>query len=116
MFPVGAYEQAYNAGTLDGFAARLSMDDLIVNSISRLSSYPFIILYPNPVNNWLFLEAKEHTAEYLGEIFIYSTDGKLVKRVENRQNTRKLEINVQHLPSGIYQIVANGFTKRFIKI
>ena len=88
------------------------MDDLIVNSISRLSSYPFIILYPNPVNNWLFLEAKEHTAEYLGEIFIYAEDAKKTKEEIDAITTPKKEVRI--LASGI--AVANGFTKRFIKI
>ncbi|MGK0458357.1 MAG: hypothetical protein ACJAVE_001338 [Polaribacter sp.] len=56
-----------------------------------------IVMYPNPVNNKLFIKSQ---SEDLIEIEIYSIFGNLVKSITKNLN----EINVEDLSSGLYLI------------
>ena len=82
-------------------------------SIDELSSS--FSIYPNPVNNKLFIE----TEVEIKEVAIYTITGVMVgqQTTDNRQQT--LSIDVTNLNSGIYFIKINTrngeMTKRFIK-
>jgi len=73
-----------------------------------------IKLYPNPTNSVLNIDILDGTYD---EISIFSTTGKLVKKVE--PNGNNLTIDVSQFATGMYfvRFVSNGLavTKRFIK-
>ena len=72
-----------------------------------------IVMYPNPVNNKLFIKSK---SEDLIKVEIYSVFGNLVKSTTKNLN----EINVEDLSSGLYLIkiftLEGSISKKLIKI
>ena len=71
------------------------------------------LVYPNPVNDKLTVEAKEA----INNVEIYNLMGALV--YSHKDNTNKVEIHTADLPSGIYFIRLTGNkiseTRRFVK-
>ena len=71
-----------------------------------------IVMYPNPVNNKLFIKSK---SEDLIKVEIYSVFGNLVKSTTKNLN----EINVEDLSSGLYLIkiftLEGSISKKLIK-
>jgi endo-1,3(4)-beta-glucanase len=71
-----------------------------------------IVMYPNPVNNKLFIKSQ---SEDLIKVEIYSVFGNLVKSATNNLN----EINVEDLSSGLYLIqiytLKGSISKKLLK-
>ena len=72
-----------------------------------------LVMYPNPVNDWLVIESTESVRQ----CEIYNLAGQLVKTIEN--NSERMEISVESLPSGTYllRLVADKFVtkNKFVK-
>ena len=62
-----------------------------------------LIVYPNPATEQI-------TLSRIGDVLIYSSNGKLVKNVRNEK-----VIDVNDLPSGLYLGFINGEKFNFIK-
>ena len=57
-------------------------------------------VYPNPVRELLFVQITNYKDFQSGELFLYSIDGKFLKRIP--VNEDKIEINLSEYPSGVY--------------
>lgn len=71
--------------------------------ISESSSFN-IRIYPNPTNDYIYIESED-----VPEIKLCSLDGKLL------QNTHNKTINLSSYPTGIYLLSINGKTQKIIK-
>lgn len=76
--------------------------------VEELDEKAEITLYPNPVNNTLFVEGAELSKGWS----MVTLEGKNVGHLcqENSQS-----IDVSNLPTGVYLLQVNGVVKRFIK-
>ena len=74
----------------------------IVLGVDELTS-DVLIVYPNPSNSQI-------TLSKIGDVLIYSSNGKLVKTIRNEK-----VIDVSDLPSGLYLGFINGEKFNFIK-
>ncbi|EKB59496.1 endonuclease [Bergeyella zoohelcum] len=95
---------------------RVAIDDLswecYTLSTSEVNAESSIVFYPNPVENGLlFIQGKDN--ENIKKIDVYSADGKWMKRIINPFKNQKY-IDLQSLPSGVYLIVSEKFTKKII--
>ena len=95
---------------------RVAIDDLswecYTLSTSEVKAENAVTLYPNPVENGLlFIQGKDY--ENIKKIEVYSADGKRVKHIVNPFKNQKY-IDLQSLPSGVYLIVSEKFTKKVI--
>jgi hypothetical protein len=73
-----------------------------------------VTLYPNPVGDVIQIQS----AETLSQVLVYDISGKVVKEMDT--NSQNIEIQVNHLPSGIYFIKLESLygsirTEKFIK-
>ena len=59
------------------------------------------IVYPNPVNDYLFIQYKEETAPRKFAIEILSLDGRLIRKWVNHGSSRYIISGLHSLPSGI---------------
>jgi len=116
-FPEEAYmQQDFAGGELDGFIARLELSGVITNISETVNSNNTLRLYPNPATDNLTIELPEGGQEILNEVFLYSIDGKMLKKITGWNVDRRIEIEVAQLPSGVYQLMGYDFYARFIKI
>lgn len=97
-FPLADIQKIY-------FGSETSVPQAEVADPNKLS------VYPNPVSQELTLL---NIPANISRIFIYSIDGKLVMIVP--VSTESETINVSNLESGIYLLIANGQSVRFIKL
>jgi hypothetical protein len=74
-----------------------------VLGIDELETITVLTVYPNPANSQI-------TLSRIGDVLIYSSNGKLVKNVRNDK-----VIDVTDLPSGLYLGFINGEKFNFIK-
>lgn len=74
-----------------------------VLGIDELETITVLTVYPNPANSQI-------TLSKLGNVLIYSADGRLVKTVRNEK-----VIYISDLPSGLYLGFINGEKFNFIK-
>ena len=65
-------------------------------SINPIASTESFLIYPNPAQNKIFIDYKE---EGFVNISLYSIDGKCMLE---KVNTMDKELNVGHLPKGVY--------------
>jgi hypothetical protein len=77
-------------------------------------SQPQLTLYPNPVTDVLHI----NSTEIINEVSVFDIHGKVVKSID--VNSQSIEINVTHLPAGMYfvktQTLENHvITQRFLK-
>ncbi len=80
---------------LVGFA---SIDDLNLTSVS---------IYPNPSENVI------HVSNFVGQLSILDAQGRSVKTTEI--NTNDTQVNIETLEAGVYFVLANNQTIRFVK-
>ena len=76
--------------TVEGTEAISSINSINVN------------MYPNPVSNILTVDLAGHSCN---KVALLNANGKIVYVQANIQSEEKLEIDVQHLPTGIYFII-----------
>ena len=74
-----------------------------VLGIDELETITVLTVYPNPANSQI-------TLSKLGDVVIYSADGRLVKTIRNEK-----VIYISDLPSGLYFGFINGEKFNFIK-
>jgi hypothetical protein len=78
-----------------------------------------LILYPNPVDEQLFVGNLFDGPEYQYEVYIYNAQGKVIKQEEVFSSGSQLMIDVSVLPSGFYVISVitdcKRINDRFIK-
>jgi len=101
-----------NGTTIDqGFLALVSEENTLSNLDLDFSED--VILYPNPVSDFVNIELGGNDSEYILKIF--SIEGKLVKQISKLQDSSRIDL--QELKTGIYivQIYAkeNGKNKTF---
>ena len=69
-------------------------------------------VYPNPVASQLHVQfALEKNAQY-AQVFVTDLSG---RRVKMQNMSAPGNIDVSHLPPGVYLVTVNGATKKFIK-
>ncbi len=77
-------------------------------------SQPQLTLHPNPVKDVLHI----HSTDIISRVSVYDIRGKMVKEID--VNSQNVEIDVSHLPGGLYFIKTKGIDnsthiKRVIK-
>jgi hypothetical protein len=112
----------YLAGTkgeLKGKGAELP-SAVYSNNTDRLASKPGILVYPNPVKDWLTVSFRLDQANS-GNIALFNSTGLLVRQSTEKyfmggDNTTQLNLN--NLPEGIYlmQVVLKGREPEVVKI
>ncbi|HMO39995.1 MAG TPA: T9SS type A sorting domain-containing protein [Saprospiraceae bacterium] len=85
--------------------SRVFLERDVTTGLSK-SADAQIILYPNPVNDVLYLD---HNTVHQEMVHIYNNTGTLLISSQERQ------INVRHLPSGLYVALINNQVIKFIK-
>jgi Secretion system C-terminal sorting domain len=84
---------------------------IVPSGISQLATSDFI-LYPNPAGNKLTIAASED----INSIIIYDISGRIVISDLAGQSHKTAQINIAHLPVGMYLAkINNGVTKKFVK-
>jgi len=79
-------------------------------------------IYPNPVENLLSFTLKNmNLNDSFALIEIYNSKGQIVLRAKEKMlKNKKMEINIQDLPQGLYFIKViideNSYNKSFVKI
>lgn len=76
----------------------------VVTGINEIISNDFIKVYPNPVNNKIYIQGKTNVTNF--KIKILNTMGEVILL------TKSLEINVSSIPNGVYYL--NFETDQFI--
>ncbi len=89
--------------TVDGFQTIVFNYDL--SNVDNNSVVPSIQMYPNPVENIIYVSGLEKDAD----IKVVATDGKTVKQVIGQQ------VEVSDLAKGIYLLSVDGRMVKFIK-
>lgn len=101
------YPTAWESGGFDLDAVAVINQN--ANAIEEISSYS-IKVYPNPSNNWLFIESIYH----VDKIQILSLSGQLIMKVVNANS-----LNISELANGVYvlQVISHGdcFIEKIIK-
>lgn len=91
-------------------------NDNEVNS-DFLNNEPYINLYPNPSNGYIYIEVYNNKNEI--ECELYSYNGTKINLTKNKMTENKFQLNIQNLSNGVYflRIVLDGeFTiKQIIK-
>ncbi|MEM9887623.1 MAG: T9SS type A sorting domain-containing protein [Bacteroidota bacterium] len=116
----------YSADFAGASAVYLSSEDMenIPNSPSVGNSEFKIIdaleLYPNPVSDVLTLNWEETSETEQAVLRIFNLSGQQVhESTMNAQDRNRMTLNVDHLPSGIYQVVleqgTSSLQQRFVK-
>jgi hypothetical protein len=72
--------------------------DIVVTGIEELEKHG-IKLYPIPASEKITIEAENHLPE---SIHIFDAAGKMLKRIQLKQNTQRQQIDIQSLSPGIY--------------
>ncbi len=80
----------------------INLFDFHVNTKEIASKISQFYVYPNPGNNYFFVESNTKDIENT-EIYIYSTSGVMIKKIE-MQSQRRNKINTEDLDAGIYFI------------
>jgi hypothetical protein len=111
-FPVNAYEQDYNAGENDGFIARLNVGT-IVSTEEAQAAVQGIQVFPNPATDLLTVRLPENLGSNALSARIYDMTGKLVGAY--LVNRHESTLPISGLPTGVYQIVVENYTSRFVK-
>jgi len=111
-FPVNAYEQDYNAGENDGFIARLNVGT-IVSTEEAQAAVQGIQVFPNPATDLLTVRLPENLGSNALSARIYDMTGKLVGAY--LVNRHESTLPISGLPAGVYQIVVENYTSRFVK-
>lgn len=100
--------------------AFFSIDNFITQTtvgIEELSTVSNITLFPNPTSQHLFLNFESHTSNDLS-IHLFDITGKrlLYQNIQSNIGSNQLNLNVEHLESGIYFIeMADGISAKKIK-
>lgn len=88
-------------GTMNYFKNQLSINTTsAVRNTVDVSS--LLSVYPNPSSNWAFI--KHPTSLKGGEIRISDITGKLIQKVEAKNQIQQTIINISHLQAGFYFI------------
>src|SRR5690606_20856361 len=61
-----------------------------------------LTIYPNPVSDVLHI----HSTDMISKVSVYDIRGKMVKEID--VNSQNVEIDVNHLPGGLYFIKTKG--------
>ena len=108
----------YHVQVVDANGCILRADPVTVVLTSTLQRFfdPSQRIYPNPVSNYLYLEA-DHLSE-LTALEVYSASGKLIRIIESHEIVKnRIEIDLSFLDSGLYFILGHEFSaQKFIKL
>ncbi len=90
----------------------IGIDDFAISgtlSVSEVNDKPVSKLYPNPIEDYLFIEGKEK----ISDIKIVDYSGKIVLTPETGKENNQIKINVANLKNGNYIInfLENGISK-----
>jgi len=107
----GSYTlRVYNAIGCSTFSQSIIIDTLSITDIT--SSELNITLYPNPVNDILYIGGLSNLKEKVTSITVVNTLGQIVKKYNNTIS----KLNTEYLGEGMYFLrINNKMTKRFIK-
>ncbi len=92
-------EGFYSANTPEGLVFNFSSDGNIITESTAIENHLLeeINIYPNPTNGLIFIDSPEP----LIAIKVHSSNGALVL---SQKNYRGKQINLSHLPKGLYQV------------
>ncbi|MEZ4721477.1 MAG: M43 family zinc metalloprotease [Flavobacteriales bacterium] len=74
-------------------------DGVGINTVEEQNS---LMLYPNPVNDRLYIQTAETLMESNLNVEIFNTDGQSLRIQKSVSGNSMVEIDVTHLPSGLY--------------
>lgn len=77
-----------------------------VSSSRDLVQQQLLKMYPNPARSVMYLELNAHIPQQVLFLQITGSDGQLVRSV--KYNSRKFEVNLSDIPSGLYLIRLQG--------
>jgi choice-of-anchor B domain-containing protein len=103
-----------NARIVEAGFDNFFVTDLTPSSLASLSSPKELLIYPNPVTNFLNIKSDESNQMYNSEFIIYDFAGKIVKKakIDNKLSS----IDVTNFMQGFYTISVTGFKpQKFIK-
>ena len=83
---------------IDDLEFKIDEDGINTLTINEILKEKIVLLYPNPTNGKLFIECKDFITV---TIKIYDMFG---KEVLNRDVSNKMELNINRLPQGVYNI------------
>ncbi|MBK7762510.1 MAG: T9SS type A sorting domain-containing protein [Bacteroidetes bacterium] len=70
-------------------------------------------VYPNPANNYLFLESDAFNKEI--EIIIYNVVGQEVLKCKFKNSNSKIQLDIHSLSQGIYLLKVGSYVRKFLK-
>jgi hypothetical protein len=74
------------------------------------------VIYPNPANHQLFIR-QNFLKQSNVKLSIYSSDMRLIKRLELKKQNEDLSFDISDLKSGIYFVLLeNSSDKNYIKL
>jgi hypothetical protein len=109
IYAVGYFENVVNYGQSAGplVAPSGTAIFIVAFSSSPMDIHPAVsrsdqlLLYPNPVNDWVYLRL--HSASEPGGVFmLHNSTGQAVRRFQPGSNSVEIELNISEQPSGLY--------------
>ena len=94
---------SYFAGQKGTYLLDLNLTRNIITSTTSPLMTSNIKIYPNPSNNHVVLDASARNMK-IKDISLFSTDGVLIRNIENVPFRNKITISLGDLPSGLYLI------------
>jgi len=107
--------ETLTTGSVNSFALssiqKLYFDMTISIEDHAASETAGLKVYPNPAQETINIQDIPNQAEF---IFIYRSDGKLV--ITHAVTSSNTSINISKLSNGLYLLIAEGFSSKFIKL
>jgi hypothetical protein len=107
--------ETLTTGTVNSFALssvqKLYFDMTIAIEENAVSETTGLTIYPNPAQETINITGIPGQAEF---VFVYRTDGKLV--ITEPVTSGIVSINISKLTHGLYFVIAEGVSSKFIKL
>lgn len=105
-------------GVQSGGQARVFQDESLLGVEDVLTENFDIVLYPNPVDEFIQIENRQQ--QLLSNIYIFDLSGRILQEYQPEEHSDQISIQVASLQTGVYQIVIKTSSntqvvKRFVK-
>ncbi len=103
----GTYYYRLKTTDLDGTKNYSEVKSITIKNLSSFN------IFPNPAQNYIYIEIPKSTRVHIASI--YSTEGKLIKKIDITPETTQQRINIEDLKPGIYIFKTEAYSKTFSK-